>query len=61
MDPRGKVWGCEGVWVADASVFPSASGVNPMVSTMAIADFISRGIGGEGKGEWAVGGVSARL
>lgn len=61
VDPRGKVWGCEGVWVADASVFPSASGVNPMVSTMAIADFISRGIGGEGKGEWAVGGVSARL
>lgn len=44
MDPSGKVWGTEGLYVADASVFPSASGVNPMVTTMAISDFISRGI-----------------
>lgn len=33
-----------GLYVADASVFPSASGVNPMVTTMAIADWISRGV-----------------
>lgn len=44
VDPAGRVWGTEGLYVADASVFPSASGVNPMVTNMAIADWISRGI-----------------
>lgn len=44
VDPKGKVWGVEGLYVADASVFPSASGVNPMVTNMAICDWISRGI-----------------
>ena len=44
VDPTGKVWGTEGLYVADASVFPSASGVNPMVTNMAISDWISRGI-----------------
>jgi choline dehydrogenase-like flavoprotein len=44
VDPHGKVWGTEGLYVADASVFPSASGVNPMVTNMAISDWISRGI-----------------
>ncbi|KAF2266489.1 long-chain fatty alcohol dehydrogenase [Lojkania enalia] len=45
VDPRGQVWGTKGLFVADASVFPSASGVNPMVTNMAIADWISRGVG----------------
>ena len=44
VDPQGKVWGTEGLFVADASVFPSASGVNPMVTNMAISDYISRGV-----------------
>jgi choline dehydrogenase-like flavoprotein len=44
VDPRGKVWGTEGLYVADASVFPSASGVNPMVTNMAIADWIARAV-----------------
>lgn len=44
VDPTGKVWGIEGLYVADASVFPSASGVNPMVTNMAISDWTSRGI-----------------
>ncbi|KXJ86963.1 GMC oxidoreductase [Microdochium bolleyi] len=44
VDSQGKVWGFEGLYVADASVFPSASGVNPMVTNMAISDHISRGI-----------------
>lgn len=44
VDSRGKVFGVDGLYVADASVFPSASGVNPMVSTMGIAEWISRGI-----------------
>ncbi|KAH8652291.1 long chain fatty alcohol oxidase [Xylariales sp. PMI_506] len=37
VDPNGKVWGVENLYVADASVFPSASGVNPMVTNMAIS------------------------
>lgn len=44
VSPRGKVWGTEGLYVADASVFPSASGVNPMITVMAIADWIARGV-----------------
>jgi hypothetical protein len=44
VDSKGKVWGIEGLYVADASVFPSASGVNPMVTNMGISDWISRGI-----------------
>ncbi|KAI4129580.1 MAG: hypothetical protein LQ338_002154 [Usnochroma carphineum] len=44
VDSSGKVWGTEGLYVADASLFPSASGVNPMVTTMAISDMISRGV-----------------
>lgn len=47
VDPNGKVWGHENLYVADASVFPSASGVNPMVTVMSIADWISRGISRE--------------
>ncbi len=57
VDPRGKVWGVdEGLYVADASVFPSASGVNPMVTNMGIAEWISRGIVREGREGRGVGG-----
>ncbi|CAN8101513.1 unnamed protein product [Discula destructiva] len=44
VDPRGRVWGTEDLYVADASVFPSASGVNPMVTNMAISNWTSRGV-----------------
>jgi choline dehydrogenase-like flavoprotein len=47
VDPTGLVWGTKGLYVADASVFPSASGVNPMITNMAISDYISRGVAGE--------------
>ena len=47
VDSQGKVWGTEGLYVSDASVFPSASGVNPMVTNMAISDWISMGIAKE--------------
>ena len=42
VDASGQVWGTRGLYVMDASVFPSASGVNPMVTVMAIADTLSR-------------------
>jgi GMC oxidoreductase len=44
IDPDGQVWGVKGLYIADASVFPSASGVNPMVTNMAISDWTSRKI-----------------
>jgi choline dehydrogenase-like flavoprotein len=44
VDANGKVFGTEGLYVSDASVFPSASGVNPMITNMAISDYISTGI-----------------
>jgi choline dehydrogenase-like flavoprotein len=35
--PNGELHDVAGVWIADASGMPSCSGVNPMVSTMALA------------------------
>ncbi|KAI0526511.1 long chain fatty alcohol oxidase [Xylaria bambusicola] len=57
VDAKGKVWGAQNLYVADASVFPSASGVNPMITNMGIADYISRGIANELKS----GGLRASL
>lgn len=37
VDPEGRVHGVAGLLVTDASVFPSASGVNPMLTIMALA------------------------
>ena len=51
VDPAGRVWGVEGLYVADASVFPSASGVNPMVTNMAISDWTSRNLAKSMKAE----------
>jgi choline dehydrogenase-like flavoprotein len=36
-DPTGKVWGFEGLYVADASALPNGPGVNPMLTVMALA------------------------
>lgn len=44
VDPNGRAWEAQNLYVADASVFPSASGVNPMITNMGIADWIARGI-----------------
>jgi choline dehydrogenase-like flavoprotein len=45
--PDGRVWGVGSLFVADASVFPTASGVNPMVTIMATAHFLSQRIKGQ--------------
>jgi choline dehydrogenase-like flavoprotein len=45
-DPDGGVWGYERLLVADASVFPASSGVNPMLTIMAMAQRIAARHGG---------------
>jgi choline dehydrogenase-like flavoprotein len=40
VDPRGRVWGTQGLYVADASVFPTASGVNPMVRLLSVSRYL---------------------
>jgi long-chain-alcohol oxidase len=37
VDAEHRVWGIRGLYVVDASTFPNASGVNPMLTVMAIA------------------------
>lgn len=40
----GSVRGVKGVWVTDASVFPSPTAVNPQATVMALADVLTRKI-----------------
>ena len=42
VDAEHLVWGIRGLYVADASTFPSASGVNPMLTVMGIAHRAAR-------------------
>ena len=43
-DERGEVFGVRGLYVADASAFPGSSGVNPMITVMALAKCVAEGI-----------------
>jgi choline dehydrogenase-like flavoprotein len=43
-DPTGEVWGTPGLYVLDASAFPTASGVNPMVTIEALAHMNARAL-----------------
>jgi glycine/D-amino acid oxidase-like deaminating enzyme len=36
-DPEGQLHDTAGVWIGDTSAFPSAAGVNPMITCMALA------------------------
>jgi choline dehydrogenase-like flavoprotein len=36
-NPWGEVHSTPGLWIGDASAFPSASGTNPMATIMALA------------------------
>jgi choline dehydrogenase-like flavoprotein len=40
----GESHNVRGLYVADASAFPTSSGVNPMITIMAIADHVARGM-----------------
>ena len=42
--PRGETWEVRNLFVTDASTFPTAPGVNPMVSIEATAHMVSGGI-----------------
>lgn len=42
IDSHGRAHGLPGLWVSDASVFPSSLGVNPQLSTMALGTWIGR-------------------
>jgi choline dehydrogenase-like flavoprotein len=37
VDASGEVWDLPGCYVADASLFPTAIGVNPQITIMALA------------------------
>ena len=41
VDPRGSVLGLEGLWVADASVFPEVPRANTNLPTIAAAERLS--------------------
>ncbi|HVS99098.1 MAG TPA: GMC family oxidoreductase, partial [Solirubrobacterales bacterium] len=42
--PDGSLHGTRGVYVADASLFPTALGVNPMMTIIAFAKQVARGV-----------------
>ena len=44
LDAEGRIYGVERLIVADAPVFPSASGVNPMLTIMALAHRATRAL-----------------
>jgi choline dehydrogenase-like flavoprotein len=44
VQPSGETHGMPGLYVADSSVFPTPLGVNPQLTTMAIATTMGRGI-----------------
>jgi choline dehydrogenase-like flavoprotein len=46
VDPTGAVWGYDNLLVADGSIFPQASGVNPMLTIMAMASRVAQQHGG---------------
>ena len=44
IDPWGRVWAWDNLYVADASVFPSSLGVNPQVTVMAMGLLVGQGM-----------------
>lgn len=44
-DENGEVFGVRGLYIADASAFPASSGVNPMITIMAMAHHTAGRIG----------------
>ena len=55
-DPRGELHDTPGVWIGDASAFPTSSGTNPMITIMALARRTAEAIAADaGRGASAAG------
>lgn len=50
LDPDGQCWQVAGLYCADASVFPTPSGVNPMITVESMAHMIATRLGGRWRG-----------
>lgn len=46
-DTKGRLFECKNLFVADASLMPTASGVNPMITVLTMARFVALGIANE--------------
>lgn len=44
VDAEGQTFDVRGLYVADGSTFPASSGVNPMITIMAVADHVARAL-----------------
>lgn len=44
LTPQGEAWDVRNLFVADASAFPTASGVNPMLTIMAVAHLTAQAV-----------------
>lgn len=44
VNSRGECWECRSLFVADTSVFPTSSGVNPQLTTLATAHMMAQGL-----------------
>jgi len=44
VKPTCESWECSGLYVIDASTFPTATGTNPMVTTLGIAHMVAQGL-----------------
>lgn len=47
VDGKGRLYECSNVFIPDTSIFPEATGVNPMITCMATAEVIARKIADE--------------
>ena len=45
--PDGESWDVPGLYVADGSVFPTPSGVNPMLTIMGVGHYVAGQVGGK--------------
>ena len=67
VDPNGELWECDDLFVMDASVFPTASGSNPMVTVVSVSYMLSQRLcqllklrnEDDPKGTTTVGGAAA--
>lgn len=44
VNPEGRLWDVPGLYVADSSIFPESSGVNPQITVYGLADVVADGL-----------------